>query len=96
MGKISVVKTQMGIKPALIRALDLVGGLNCFVGRSDRVMLKPNLNGEEGYTDRNLVEALIQLLIDSGMRSISIGESTLRIKGCPPYPFALKGALHKI
>jgi len=76
MGKISVVKTQMGIKPALIKALDLVGGLNCFVGRSDRIMLKPNLNGEEGYTDRNLVEALIQLLMDSGVRSISIGEST--------------------
>ncbi len=76
MGKISVVKIKSGIKPALIHALNLIGGLDRFVSRTDRVMIKPNLNGEEGYTDRDLVEALVQLLLDSGVMSISIGEST--------------------
>jgi uncharacterized protein (DUF362 family) len=74
--KISLVKTNSGIKEALVKALDLIGGLDSFLGRSDRVMLKPNLNGEEGFTNRDLVEALIQLLLDSGVRSLSIGEST--------------------
>jgi uncharacterized protein (DUF362 family) len=76
MGIISLVKTSFGIKSALIKALDLIGGLNHFVGRSDRVMLKPNLNGEEGFTNRDLVEALTQLLLDSGVSSVCIGEST--------------------
>jgi uncharacterized protein (DUF362 family) len=76
MGKVSIVKTSSGIKPALIKALDLIGGLDHFVSCSDRVMLKPNLNGEEGFTNRDLVEALIQLLLDSGLSSICIGEST--------------------
>jgi uncharacterized protein (DUF362 family) len=76
MGKVSVVKTTSGIKPALIKALDLIGGLDRFVARSDRMMIKPNLNGEEGCTNRDLVEVLIQLLLDSGVRAVSIGEST--------------------
>jgi uncharacterized protein (DUF362 family) len=76
MGKASIVKTGSGIKPTLIKAIDLIGGLGRFVGRSDRVMLKPNLNGEEGFTNRDLVEALTQLLLDSGVSSVCIGEST--------------------
>ena len=39
-------------------------------------MLKPNLNGEEGCTNRELVEALIGLLRDFGVREVFIGEST--------------------
>ena len=76
MGTVSLVKTDHGIKPALVRALDLLGGLDRFVRRTDRVMLKPNLNGDEGCTNRDLVEALIQLLSDSGVAGMSIGEST--------------------
>jgi uncharacterized protein (DUF362 family) len=76
MGEVSLVKTHHGVKPALVEALRLVGGLDRFVARSDRVMLKPNLNGDEGYTSRELVESLIQFLRDSAVRHISIGEST--------------------
>jgi uncharacterized protein (DUF362 family) len=76
MGRVSLVKTDRGVKPALVRALDLVGGLGQFVGRTDRVMLKPNLNGEEGCTSRDLVAALIELLSDFGVGRIVIGEST--------------------
>ncbi len=76
MGKVSLVKTHGGVKESLGKALDLIGGLGRYVKRNDRVMLKPNLNGVEGCTDRDLVEALIQLLSDFGVGKIFIAEST--------------------
>lgn len=76
MGKVSIVKTTNGIKAGLARALELAGGLAAFVAQADTIMLKPNLNGTEGLTNITLVESLIQLLLDSGMRNIFIAEST--------------------
>ncbi len=76
MGRVSLVRTDRGVEPALVRALDLIGGLGRFAGRSDHVLLKPNLNGEEGFTSRELVEGLIRLLSDCGVGRVTIGEST--------------------
>lgn len=76
MGKVSIVKTNNGIKSALINALDLIGGLEKYIQHNDYVMLKPNLNGTEGVTNLELVESIIQLLLDYGVRRLVIGEST--------------------
>lgn len=76
MGKVSLVKTHPGIRESLGRSLDLIGGIGRYVRYGDRVLLKPNLNGTEGCTDRNLVESLIQLLCDFGVGTIFIAEST--------------------
>ena len=76
MGRVSLVKTTQGIKEGLVEALDLIGGLGHYIETRDRVMLKPNLNGLEGYTSRELVEALLQLLLDWGVREVFMGEST--------------------
>jgi uncharacterized protein (DUF362 family) len=76
MGKVSLVKIDRGVKESLSHALDLIGGLGRFIRRGDKVMLKPNLNGAEGYTDKDLVESLIQLLQDFGVGKIVIAEST--------------------
>lgn len=76
MGKVSLVKINRGMKESLSHALDLIGGLGRYIRCGDRVMLKPNLNGAEGYTDRDLVESLIQLLSDFGVGKIFIAEST--------------------
>jgi hypothetical protein len=70
-GMVSLVKTRFGIREALIESLDLIGGIGRYVGRGDRVLLKPNLNGVDGFTDGTLVEALIGLLYDFGARSSS-------------------------
>jgi uncharacterized protein (DUF362 family) len=74
--KVSLVRTEGGVREALVRALDLIGGLGRFVGRGDRVLLKPNLNDEEVWTSPGLVAALIELLRDQGAGAIAIGEST--------------------
>lgn len=76
MGKVSLVKTDRGMKENLSHALDLIGGLGRFIRRGDKVLLKPNLNGAEGYTDKDLVESLIRLLSDFGVGKIVIAEST--------------------
>lgn len=76
MGRVSLVKTHAGVKESLVEGLALIGGLGRCLGHDDRVMLKPNLNGVEGCTDRTLVESLIQLLSDFGVRKIVIAEST--------------------
>lgn len=75
MAKISIVKTNNGIKNALIKAIDLIGGIGEFVGHGDTVMLKPNINGTEGITNIELVESLIQLLNDFGVKKITIAEA---------------------
>lgn len=76
MGKVSIVRTNEGIKSSLQKALDLIGGLESYISRDERVMLKPNLNGTEGITNIELVEALIQLLLDFKVKNIVIAEST--------------------
>jgi len=76
MGIVSITRTNNGIKNGLIEAVNLVGGIEKFIGRSDNVMLKPNLNGTEGLTNIEVVESLIQILFEYGAKGIVIAEST--------------------
>jgi uncharacterized protein (DUF362 family) len=76
MGTVSITKIDQNLKTALIKSLDLIGGLSSYVSQNDTVLLKPNLNGAEGTTDINLTEALIQLLLELRVKEIFIGEST--------------------
>jgi uncharacterized protein (DUF362 family) len=76
MGKVSIVKTTQGIKKGLTHALDLIGGLSHYIKKNDKVLLKPNLNGVEGCTNRELVESLIQLLFALNVREVFMAEAT--------------------
>ncbi len=59
----------------MLKALDLIGGLQSYIGRQDTVMLKPNLNGTEGVTNLALVESLVRFVSGFGARKIIIAES---------------------
>ncbi len=76
MGCVSIVKTHVDLKQSLHNALDLLGGINTFVQKHDRVLLKPNLNDFECFTTPELTAALIELLFDNNIRNVHIGEST--------------------
>ena len=41
------------IEEGLIKSLDFLGGLNKYVHKNDKVMLKPNINGTEGITNQS-------------------------------------------
>ncbi|MFB3895804.1 MAG: DUF362 domain-containing protein [bacterium] len=75
MGKVSIVKTNLGIKPALIKSIELIGGLEKYLKHTDKIMLKPNINGTEGITSLDLTESIIQLLNDFGVKEILIAEA---------------------
>jgi hypothetical protein len=68
MARVGIVKADGGIKAGLMEVLGLVGGLDAFVRPGDSVLLKPNLNGEEGFTNTGLAALLIELLRDFGIR----------------------------
>ncbi|MGA1874465.1 MAG: DUF362 domain-containing protein [bacterium] len=76
MGKVSLVRTKGNLKQELQQALTLIGGLDTYVHPGDKVMLKPNLNGLEGYTRRELVASLIELLFDHKVKDIFLAEAT--------------------
>ncbi|PIU41507.1 MAG: hypothetical protein COS99_05180 [Candidatus Omnitrophica bacterium CG07_land_8_20_14_0_80_42_15] len=76
MGKVSVVKIGKSIKNSLSSCINLIGGIKRYVNSSDKVLLKPNLNGSECCTNIKLTGSLIQLLIDNGKKNIFIAEST--------------------
>jgi len=75
MGKVSIVKVSENVKESLLKSLNLIGKINCFINKNDKVMIKPNLNGLE-CTNINLTEALIQILFDNGNINIVLAEST--------------------
>lgn len=76
MYRVSVSKAIRGVHAALVEALALIDGLESFVAPGDRVLIKPNLNGEEGFTAPDLTIALVALLRDLGVGEVLIGEST--------------------
>jgi uncharacterized protein (DUF362 family) len=76
MGKVSIVKTHSGIKKALYKSIDLIGGIAAFIHKNDTVLVKPNLNDFESFTSPELVESLIELLFDHGIKNVFIAEST--------------------
>ncbi|MFB3924467.1 MAG: DUF362 domain-containing protein [Syntrophales bacterium] len=75
MGKVSIVRTAGEVGEALIRALDLIGGPEQFMDHNDVIMLKPNLNGTEGFTDIRLAESMIRLILDFRVKRLLIAES---------------------
>ncbi len=76
MHRVSISRVTRGVHAALVEALALVGSLESFVAPGDRVLIKPNLNGEEGFTAPDLTIALVALLRDLGVGEVVIAEST--------------------
>jgi len=74
-GSVSIVKCrtydEMEVLKALRRSIDLIGGINSFVKRGDRVLLKPNLlygkAPEKAVTTHpSIVKGIIQMVREEG------------------------------
>ena len=76
MAQVSIAKTDSGIGPAVAEAVARLGGLDAFVAPGERVIVKPNLNGEEGFTHPDVTRALVELLRAGGAGEVVIAEST--------------------
>ena len=74
---VAKVLVSDGLKPAVGRCLDLLGGLDRAIHRGERVLVKPNFNSPDPYpgsTDLGFLRAVLELLQDIGAE-IVVGES---------------------
>ncbi|MCE5239074.1 DUF362 domain-containing protein [bacterium] len=77
MSQVSLVTAPSEPLDALVaavdRALALIGQDHC-VRTGDRVLLKPNLHGGQGYTSARTIEALCRWSLDQGAAQVTIGD----------------------
>lgn len=81
---VSRVRAGEPVKPALARAIDLLGGLGKLVRPGDAIFLKPNCNSPDplpAATDLGFLRATIELLQEAGAGQITIGERCGRAYG---------------
>jgi uncharacterized protein (DUF362 family) len=77
--KVSVAKVVDGdVYAAVKKAVDLIGGMEGFVKKGDRVTLKPNLAypyAPPATTDPRVTKAVAQLAFEAGASRVLIGDS---------------------
>ncbi|HEX77047.1 MAG TPA: DUF362 domain-containing protein [Dehalococcoidia bacterium] len=74
----SKIRVETDIQMAIIKALDLIGGLAKLPCRNEQVMVKPNFNSPDpfpGSTDPLFLSAVLQLLLENGAKVV-VGESS--------------------
>jgi len=80
--KLRSIDNIVEVREAIWEAVDLIGGLEEAFRRSDRVLIKPNLlmpmnYRDGGVTNPIVVEAVIDILQDFGIKKIIIGEGAV-------------------
>jgi uncharacterized protein (DUF362 family) len=72
-------KLNKDLKADIKRAVDRLGGLGKSLKKSDRILIKPNMNTGDpwpgGGTDPHFLDALIQVLQDAGYGNLTVGDS---------------------
>jgi uncharacterized protein (DUF362 family) len=67
------------LKGDIKRAVDKMGGLDKALKKSDKILIKPNMNTGDpwpgGGTDPRFLDALIQVLQDAGYGHLTVGDS---------------------
>jgi len=74
---VSKVHARDELKAAVVKSLELLGGLDKAVRPGDKVLVKPNFNSPDpfpGSTDLGFLGAVLEVLIDAG-GEIVVGES---------------------
>ncbi|MFH1022898.1 MAG: DUF362 domain-containing protein [Planctomycetota bacterium] len=75
---VSRVKADVDMKPAIGKAVALLGNLGDVVSRGDKVFVKPNFNSPDPFpasTDLMFLRAIVEMLLEAGAK-VTIGESS--------------------
>ena len=75
---VSKVEVKDDIKASVIRAVELIGGLDKVVSRGERVIVKPNFNSPDPYpgsSDLDFLKSVVQILNEAGAKVV-VGESS--------------------
>jgi len=78
--RVAIAKIDGGIKEALEKTLEGIGGLGKFIQEGEEVFVKPNLTGErEPYTgaltNPEVLKALIELVLEKRPKKVYLGDS---------------------
>ena len=78
-GLVMATPLDKNLKGDIKKVVKLMGGFEKALKKSDRILIKPNLNSANpwpgGGTDASFLEALILVLKDEGYQNLSIGET---------------------
>lgn len=77
--KVAKIAVQGNLKKAISSAIEEIGGFENFLKKEDRVFLKPNFNTADpppASSDPLFIKAVIELLLDFGIKEIILGESS--------------------
>ena len=75
---VAKVKANGDIRLAIGQTIALMGNLSQMIGRSDRVLVKPNFNSPDPFpasTDLAFLQGVIELMLEAGAK-VTIGESS--------------------
>lgn len=78
---VSFVMASGNLKGDILRALDLLGGLEKCIRSHDRVLIKPNFNSDDpppGSTSLDFLTCVIEILREHGCDRVAVGESAGR------------------
>lgn len=73
---VSKVKVEGDLRASVAKAVELIGGLEKVVSKSERVMVKPNFNSADPYpgsSDLEFVKVVIRMLTEAGAKVV-VGE----------------------
>jgi uncharacterized protein (DUF362 family) len=89
--KVSIVKgsrdpQEKEIREMVVRALDLIGGVNDLISKGDRVLIKPNISyeikpGEAELSDPRVAKAIYDILCGMGAKPIIAESSAAGVDG---------------
>jgi len=74
---VSKVEAGQDLRASVVKAVELLGGLNRVISAGDRVLVKPNYNSADPYpgsTDIEFLKAVVQILKEAGAKVV-VGES---------------------
>ena len=78
---VSFVVTETDVRSDVQKAVNLIGGFEKSLEAQDRILIKPNFNSDDpppGSTSMDFLEAVIDLLRESGYDKIKVGEGSGR------------------
>lgn len=78
---VSFVPASGALKDDILKAINLLGGLDKSIHPSDRVLIKPNFNSDDpppGSTALDFLTCVIEIMREYGCRRIAVGESAGR------------------
>lgn len=72
------IEESLGLKAAIKKAVEQIGGFGKFINKGEKVLLKPNLNSADPFpasSDSEFLKIVTELVFEAGASQVFIGDS---------------------